>query len=457
MVDLSFYTVWFLYACSLGWVLYRYRSEPLYDPRILFTLATSLWLLIIHGYLTEFDGYLAAKPGFYSQDIRFLAAIALGMAWIGYLFFILGASIGTRFAMRSPTAAIRDRSLLTYICLVFIAIATLNFMANVMLISGGNVVRYLSEIAIRPYQIADNMGITASGYLFGFIGVQVLAFLVGRRDASKRVLLGLVALVLIVTVIRFSQARIFQTLVLVCGSYVSFVMGKALREGRHTPWLGHFHYLLAVAALGVGIYFLRLASSLRHIGVEINWQTVVDFSDKILHFALQRGNVPNFPVVFTIVDKMPTEESFLLGKTLFNWAIFIVPKSILKGDYLISLWVKRTWYLDVEGGGLPPTAIGEWYANFGFAGVVVGMFVVGLAVGSLYKIAVSSESPYLAVLWANVAFGFVVIYPKTDLAQIPVYTIFMLLCLWLLMTALQSGTRSHMDLMCRDRSLPEAR
>ena len=105
MVDLVFYTFWTLYACSLGWVLYRYRREPLYDPRILFTLAASLWLLIIHGYLTEFDGYLAAKPGFYSQDIRVLAAMALGMALIGYLAFILGASVGTRFAVRPSTRA----------------------------------------------------------------------------------------------------------------------------------------------------------------------------------------------------------------------------------------------------------------------------------------------------------------------------------------------------------------
>jgi len=71
------------------------------------------------------------------------------------------------------------------------------------------------------------------------------------------------------------------------------------------------------------------------------------------------------------------------------------------------------------------------------------MFIVGLAVGTLYKIARVSESPYVIVLWANVVFGFVVIYPKTDLAQIPVYSIFLLLCLWLLMKALQSGARAH--------------
>jgi oligosaccharide repeat unit polymerase len=445
MIDLIFYTLYFLYACAVGWVLFRFRREPLYDPRILFTLSASLWLFIIHGYLIDFEGYLAAKPGLYSQDIRVLSAFALGMMLVGYIAFIGGASLGVRFAFQSPSVTFRDYRLLMLVCVLLIFVAVLNFMANVVLISGGNVFRYLSEFALRTYQIADNQGVTASGYLLGFIGVQVIAFVVGRRESSRLVLLGLLAAVAVVFVIRFSQARIFQTLVLIGACYVSYSMGVAGREGRHTPWLQHFHYLVLAAGMGLGFYFLRLASALNHLGMQINWQTVSEFSDRIVHFAFERGNVPNFPIVFTIIDKMPAEEGFLYGKTLFNWAIFLIPKSILKGDYLISIWVKNTWYLNVEGGGLPPTAVGEWYANFGFAGVVVGMFLVGLALGTLYKMARTLESPYLAVLWANLVFGFVVIYPKTDLAQIPVFSIFILFWLWLLMKVLQSGARRQVE------------
>ena len=164
------------------------------------------------------------------------------------------------------------------------------------------------------------------------------------------------------------------------------------------------------------------------------------FFDQIVHFALERGNVPNFPVVFTIIEKIPGEEGFLLGKTLFNWALFLIPKSILKGDYLISLWIKDRWYMDIEGGGLPPTAVGEWYANFGIAGVVGGMFLVGFLLGRIFKRARLSDSPFLAVLWANIAFGFIVIYPKTDLAQIPAFSIVVLLVTWVLVELLRAGT-----------------
>ena len=60
------------------------------------------------------------------------------------------------------------------------------------------------------------------------------------------------------------------------------------------------------------------------------------------------------------------------------------------------------------------------------------MFLVGLGLGAIYKLARIVESPFLTVLWANLVFGFVVIYPKTDLAQIPVYSIFMIACLLLM-------------------------
>jgi hypothetical protein len=447
MVDFAFYTLYVLYAAVIGWVLYRYRSEPLYDPRILFSLAASLWLFILHGYLNGFEGYLAARPGFYSRDIRELSAIALGLMLVGYCVLIAGASLGTMFSVRPAQGPFRDRRLLVFVCLLLIFVAFLNFMVNVMLISGGNVVGYLFEFALRSSQVADNKGITASGYLLGFIGVQVIAYVAGRRNTSRKMLIGLLSLFFLMLMIRFSQARIFQTLVLIGACYVSYSMGAARRDGRHLPWIQHFHYLVITAFLGVGFYFLRVASALNRTGVRINWETVWGFGDRIVHFAFERGNVPNFPIVFTIIDKMPTEQGFLYGKTLFNWAIVLIPKSILNGDYLISLWIKEKWYLGIEGGGLPPTAVGEWYANFGFSGVVVGMFVVGLALGTLYKLACSSESPYLNVLWANIVFGFVVIYPKTDLAQIPVFSIFVLFCLWLLMKVLQSGARHNVEKM----------
>ena len=431
-VDLIFYSLCISYAVVLVSVLYLLRREPLYDPRILFTLSASLWLLIIHGYMVDFEGYLAAMPGFYTRDKDVLSAMAIGTWLVGYIALIGGASLGVRFRYRPRSVGFDDHRVLLLVCWVFIIVAVVNFAANVVLISGGDLFHYLASFAMRPYDVKEDKGITAVGYLFGFIGVQFIAYVAGRRRRSRMLMWTLFVGVLIMLVIRFSQARIFQTLVLVGACYVCYAMGAAQRRGFHAPWLRHIHILILAAFTGIAIYFLRVASSMNELGVTITWKTAINFIGQFAHVAFERGNVPNFPVVFTILDRMPGDVDFFYGKTLFNWAIFFIPKSILKGDYLISLRIKEIWYQGIEGGGLPPTAVGEWYANFGFAGVIVGMFLVGLGLGAIYKLARIVESPFLTVLWANLVFGFVVIYPKTDLAQIPVYSIFMIACLWLM-------------------------
>lgn len=438
-VDLAFIAVCGAYLALIAGVLHALRREPLYEPRVLFTLAASLWLLIIPGYLVEFEGYLAAKPGFYRADVRVLSVFALGLMLLGYAALIGGATLASRLESRPNREPFRANTLLVTVCLAFCAVAAANFLINVYLVSGGDIVSYLANFAIRSYEVADDEGVSAAGYLLGFIAVQLLAYLAGRHKPTGPVLFGLMALVLLTTVMRTSQGRLFQVLVFLGACYVSYAMGASHRHHAEVAWPRRLPYLLALAATGIGLYFLRLASALKHLGVSVDVATVTVFFDRIVHFALERGNVPNFPVVFTIIEKIPDEHGFLLGRSLFNWALFLIPKSILKGDYLISLWIKEKWYTDIEGGGLPPTAIGEWYANFGIAGIVGGMFVVGFLLGRIFKHARLSDSPFLAVLWANLAFGFIVIYPKTDLAQIPAFSIVVLFATWLVVELLRSG------------------
>ena len=72
------------------------------------------------------------------------------------------------------------------------------------------------------------------------------------------------------------------------------------------------------------------------------------------------------------------------------------------------------------------------------------MFLVGFLLGRIFKRARLSDNPFLAVLWANLAFGFIVIYPKTDLAQIPAFSIVIVFATWLLVDLLRAGAgRSH--------------
>ncbi len=60
---------------------------------------------------------------------------------------------------------------------------------------------------------------------------------------------------------------------------------------------------------------------------------------------------------------------------------FIYPDKPVSFDYFLKEKLKRRF----EGGGLPPTPVGSLYLNFGFAGVVFGMILIGFIYDRLFK------------------------------------------------------------------------
>lgn len=412
-----FWLVWWTFLFTNLFVLILLRKHPIYEPRVLFSFASLMWLIAGYGYYYGFENYLAFKPMFYNQLVEDLAIKTMLLFLLGYISLIFGASI--EFNKSDYTKKYVNYGGLKFIIFFFILVGISNFFLNVFLISGGNIFDYMASTAGRSYQVAEGQGVSAIGYLFGFIGINFMLYLYGKGEFSKKLIVFILFLFLFFVLIKLSQGRIFQTLVFIGSSYVSFLIGQQHNNYIKTPYIKQLKVLLLLAFLGMSFYFMRIMSALNYSGKGIDNFSINEFFMQFVHYSIERGNLPNTPVVMTLLDKIPSEESYLLGTTLFNWFLWLIPKSILPGDYLISLWIKQRWYLDVEGGGLPPTAVGEWYANFGYFGVIIGMFFVGYIMNKLYKHAMYSNSPFWAVIWANFSFGFVVIYPKTDLAQIP--------------------------------------
>lgn len=421
MIDLIFYGLCLIYIMCVFFVLFRLKSNPLYEPKVLFSIFSLSWMVIIYGYSVDYSGFLAAESIDYIVDIKVLSIISVLLFILGYIAFILGASINFRVTSKET---LYDVGLIKYLSYSFIVIAILNFSINVYLISSGNIIVYLFSTAGRSYQIAEGLGVSAVGYMFGHIGVCVLFYICGRFKAIS--LKVVFVLFFIVLIIKLSQGRIFQVLVF-CGScYFCYLIGRA-GVNSAKGFTRQLRGLIIIFSLGLCLYILRIVSAYYYMGGGYDNFSLAEFFGDIVHFAVERGNLPNIPVLLTIIDKVPSSEFFLSGKTIFNWLIYFFPKTLLPDDFLISMWIKSNWYKDIEGGGLPPTGIGEWYANFGPVGVFVGMFTLGVILNHIYRVSKYGNSIFMNVLWANLAFGFIIIYPKTDLAQIPVYTLFFVL------------------------------
>lgn len=94
----------------------------------------------------------------------------------------------------------------------------------------------------------------------------------------------------------------------------------------------------------------------------------------------------NLAIVFEIV---PDALAFQGGKTLIWNFLTLAPESDLEPfDFVL----KRAAGEGFEGGGLPPTLVGEWYLNYSWLGVVLGMALVGAAMELAHRAVRSARS-----------------------------------------------------------------
>jgi hypothetical protein len=164
-------------------------------------------------------------------------------------------------------------------------------------------------------------------------------------------------------------------------------------------------FIALLASMGIMLYYLRLMSGLYYQNL-FEFQRIVDLAslENFAYLAIGRGNVPNIPIFMKIIDSWGTDVGFLFGKTIVSWVLSIMPTEIINPkDYLISLKIKEVWFQNiVGGGGLPPTGVGEMYANFGPLGPLLGMFFFGLFCGMLYNCLVVTRSYWVLTVYSQI-------------------------------------------------------
>jgi oligosaccharide repeat unit polymerase len=172
---------------------------------------------------------------------------------------------------------------------------------------------------------------------------------------------------------------------------------------------------------GGAFYFLRIMSALYFQGA-FDLEMVKEFSslEKLGYFAVDRGNVPHIPIFMKIIDSWGPDIGYLYGRSFYAWVLSIVPTGwISPEEYLISLKINKLWFSNIPGaGGLPPTGVGEMYANFGVYGPFLGMFFFGVLCGAMYNFMIHSKSYWVLAIYSQILLGFILIYPKTDFANL---------------------------------------
>lgn len=122
----------------------------------------------------------------------------------------------------------------------------------------------------------------------------------------------------------------------------------------------------------VGLLFVNIFEMYRNP----ESMTTVDLSTTFFYrFIIYISNLEKVITAFIKAD------TFEYGSTFVMDIITALPGKQI--DY--QSWLKEVTNLEFEGFGIPPTLMGDLYINFGYPGIIIGCFLFGYIIRSMYN------------------------------------------------------------------------
>lgn len=142
-----------------------------------------------------------------------------------------------------------------------------------------------------------------------------------------------------------------------------------------------FWKIIAVSVIGtVGIL------ALYYIRIIISNNDVRSFKDLIENIIVV-GNI-NLSYIFRV---FPNSLEFQDGYTYIINFLMLKPGP----DLDFTLWLKQALNISFNGAGVTPTILGEFYINFGYIGMYLGMFLIGIITKLVDKNTINKENSLL--------------------------------------------------------------
>lgn len=152
--------------------------------------------------------------------------------------------------------------------------------------------------------------------------------------------------------------------------------------------------LVFVATIGLTIFAWMQANRTTMLqgGAMTGWGDK-GFSLKTLLAPLE-SDLSTYRTFYSMVQRYPSEYSYVLGKTFIYALILFIPRVLWNGkpDNPIRDIVENSLNKEARTKGTAVSNIGEFYANFGIVGVVFFMYLCGWIAGSLKRYIFQNES-----------------------------------------------------------------
>lgn len=356
--------VLFLYGIILLIFHWLYNLLNWIDPTVMFVVS-----------YVVFIGIGIVMTGYYGIELAPSVLIALV---VGLTTFLIGALASD--ILFSPTGRIKIRRPVIVVSNLRrkeVTWAWVFFFIGVFVL-----LYYYYRVGTIPFlaENAEDVRIvvkSGQGYLpilsYTFLTVG-LTILTAHGSVKKRSLgyIGVVVPILVGSLLLLGVGFRAPALYLILASFIVYAF---IRDAKLFILRALLLGLLIVISIGL-LGFYRLESSL-----------TTDLL-MILRLGLWRIFVNNLYVLNLVFAFFPSMESYMLGKSYLIDIITLLPGS----QPHFGSWLKDRLSLEFAGGGVTQTVIGEFYLNWGWTGIVLGMFALGLTLRILYHVLTKRQS-----------------------------------------------------------------
>ncbi|MGE7773619.1 hypothetical protein ACQKLP_02795 [Chitinophaga sp. NPDC101104] len=413
------------FSWSMILVIYAHfrlqRQVILFSPVNMFCLVYLTVPLTNFYYIaTDFESALFMERISMYHDYVYLFEMASFYYLAGLLSLLAGYAIIAQPPVK-PLQFSSERTINSYVLLIVAAgllgLGILNFVYNVFSLAGGNIISYMSNVALRKEEFQE--GGTALGYQFYYMGSYLITYHYVRLGRKAGLLLY--GVILGGVLLMASSGRIYATLAYLMSFVAIFYYVRYLKTGN-TNTRKYVLYLFPLPLIGLAFYFLRIVSGMIAGGTTDDSVVEImgNFSDLLGFYAIDKGNTPNVAVFMKIIDAWSVDHGYIFGKSLYSGVLNNLPSAIRPDDVnATSFMVRDLWYSNVaKGGALPTTAVGEMYMNFGPLGVFLGMFAVGMLIKLWFSFVIRSRNFWHYVALVIVSLTFIALYPKVDFTNL---------------------------------------
>lgn len=421
------------------------KKIVLFNPFTLFILYSySVILAALYLYTSKFENTKIITEQSFSMDLFELLNISLLYIIVSYIFAYLGYKTFKKDF--EPNIDLYNDGIslkiVNIVIVVFAILAIINFSYNIFVFAGGNPFVYMENVSTRHLEF-ESTGETTLFYLMGYLAGYLWLYKLLKEGKKISTSLFFILFVLLTIFMKATTGRIFGTLSYFLSYFVIYYFVNFKTESTNNK--KYFIVILILIFAGLFFYFFRITSSLAY-----NNQLSADFIttifefvnfDSLMHYAVDKGNIPNVSVLMKIIDGWGDEIPFLYGESLFTWMYGILPSSIRPEGYQPSVMIKEIWYSHIRGGNLPPMGMGEMFANFWYFGSVFGMFIFGALVAFIYNLLDRFNNYWYLVMFANISVGFILLYAKGEFDNLTLWYIIPIGMIYLLLIFLTKLSR----------------